>query len=198
MADAARKRMTLPEFLSWNPPGDTRYQLIAGHPVAMAPGKPQHGSIVANLAMLLGSALRQRRSGCTVHTEAGIVLPDRDDTWYVADLAVTCQRYDPRELHLPDPLVIVEVLSPSTWQYDSSRKLSDYRRIPSVQEILLIDSESVHCEVHRRLDQTRWLSDILTEREERLVLESCGFDEPLAEIYAGVVLADEEPGSEGQ
>lgn len=196
MAEPAPKRMTVAEFLRWDAPGDARYELIGGCPVAMAPGKRSHGAIVANMAMLVGNALRARRPGCTVHTEAGIVLPNRNDTWYVADLAVTCRRHSPGETHIPDPVLIVEVLSASTWRHDSIGKLPHYRLFPSVQEIVLIDSERLACIVHCRFERTRWLTDILTAPEQPLVLESCGFDQPLAEVYAGVVLADEERGSE--
>lgn len=66
-------------------------------------------------------------------------------------------------------------------------KLPDYRAIPSVREIVLIDQQQLYCEAHRRLDNGRWLVDLLRRPEARLQLESIGFDQPLSAIYDHVV-----------
>ncbi len=87
MATAAPKRMTLAEFLEWDDGTDTRYELVRGHVVAMAPARARHGRIVGNLARHLGNHLKPP---CGVYTEAGIVPAERDDSYYKADLAVSC------------------------------------------------------------------------------------------------------------
>src|SRR6516164_6855902 len=89
MSEAAVKQMTLAEFLRWEDATDPRYELLAGQPVAMAPPAPAHGFLAARLCARIEAALRSR-SPCMVQIEAGITRPDRDDTCYIADLAVTC------------------------------------------------------------------------------------------------------------
>ncbi len=145
MAEPAFKRMSVNEFIRWEDGTDTRYELVEGIPVAMAPPMPGHGMLAVALGGELRSALRPRRP-CIVQAEAGIARPERDDTCYIADLAVTCDPPRPGDRLIRDPILVVEILSPSTSVFDRQSKVPDYRRIPSVQEILLINSESVFAE----------------------------------------------------
>jgi Uma2 family endonuclease len=142
MSEAAVKRMTLAEFLRWEGGTDTRYELLAGLPVAMAPTAIAHGILALRLGARIDAALRSR-SPCFGQSEAGIARPDRNDTCYIADLAVSCTPPERGQQLLQDPVLIVEVLSPGTAMYDRQTKVADYRRIPSVEEILLIDSASI-------------------------------------------------------
>ena len=87
MAEAARRRWTLEEFLAFDDGTDRRYELFDGEIVAMAPTSDVHGALVARLAVRIGAGLRPP---CEVVIEAGIVPPERADSWYEADLAVTC------------------------------------------------------------------------------------------------------------
>ena len=138
MAEAALKGMTVDEFLHWEDGTDTRYELVGGFVVAMARPMPAHGRLAVRLGGAIDAALRSRPP-CAVQSEAGIVRPDRDDTCYVADLAVTCEPLRTEDRLIREPVLIVEVVSPSTAVFDRQTKVADYRRIPSVQEILLID-----------------------------------------------------------
>ena len=117
MAEPAIKRMTLDEFLHWDDGTDTRYELIDGLPVAMAPPARAHAILCARLGGRIDAALRSRRP-CTAQTEAGIARPDRDDSCYIADVAVTCRALQRGEQLIQDPILIVEILSPSTERHD--------------------------------------------------------------------------------
>src|SRR5712691_1193906 len=90
MSELAVKPMTVAEFLRWEDGTDTRYELLAGVPVAMAPPAVAHGILAARLCAGIEAALQSRRSYMP-NLKAGIARPDRDDTCYVADLAVTCK-----------------------------------------------------------------------------------------------------------
>jgi Uma2 family endonuclease len=138
MTDAASKPMTVAEFLTWNDGTDTRYGLVCGRVVAMAPVSPDHSinHRVANLGALESGLNRP----CYVGIEAGMVRPDRDDTFYEADIVVSCTPLAPGMAVILDPVAVVEVLSPSTIEHDRGRKAYDYRRIESVQEIVLVPS----------------------------------------------------------
>lgn len=143
MAEAAERLMSVEEFLAWDDGTDRRYELVDGVPMAMAPPASEHRTIVANATGELRARLRHRPP-CRPENEAGIRISDR--TRWQADIAVTCGE---RTHDVDAPLLIVEVLSPSTRARDLDRKLGSYKTLESVQEIWLVDSE-------RRWTQVWW------------------------------------------
>jgi Uma2 family endonuclease len=123
MASKVPQTVTLAEFLEWDDGTDRRYQLVDGVPVMMAPTLEAHGELALNI----GAEIRSRlQSPCRVIAEAGVTVPARRDTFYVADLAITCAPREPGRRMLAEPVVIVEVLSPSTGPVDR------WRRSPTV------------------------------------------------------------------
>ncbi|HYZ41558.1 MAG TPA: Uma2 family endonuclease [Stellaceae bacterium] len=184
MADPAIKRMSLDEFLWWEDGTDTRYELIDGFPVAMAPPARAHGILCARLGGALDAALRPRRP-CTVQIEAGIARRDREDNCYIADLAVTCQPYQRGEQLVQDPILIIEILSPGTERHDRRIKVPAYREMDSVREILLIDSESIYAEIFRQRDGS-WFSEVIRGPSAELYLSSIELRLPMAELYEGI------------
>ena len=189
MSEAAVKRMTLAEFLRWEDGTDTRYELLGGCPVAMAPPAIAHGILALRLGARIDAALRSR-SPCFGQSEAGIARPDRNDACYIADLAVICTPPERGQRLLQDPLLIVEILSPGTALHDRQTKVSDYRRIPSVQEILLIDSTSIFAEVLRR-EGDRWITEIVRGPQATLSLAAIGLTAAMSEFYEGIDLPDQ-------
>jgi len=184
MSELAIRRMTLAQFLRWEDGTDTRYELIGGLPMAMAPPARPHGVLCVRLGAAIDGALRSRRP-CMAQVEAGIVRPDRDDTYYVADLAVTCSPYRRGEQFVNDPILIVEILSPGTERHDHRTKLPAYRDIDSVNEILLIDSESIYAEILRR-EGDRWITELPQRRNATLSLSSVDLRIAMAELYEGI------------
>jgi len=183
MAEPAEKRMSLAAFLDWDDGTDTRYELIDGRPSAMAPPIEAHGTVVANLA----AAIRPRlKSPCRVVVEAGIIPVDRADTWYQTDLVVTCAPAERGARAIAQPRLIVEVLSPSTAAHDRGVKLADYRRIASVEQILLVASEDRHAEVWLRAEDGWKVQDLIGDAAIPLALD--GQPLPLAAVYDGVAL----------
>ncbi len=178
MTDAATKPMTVAEFLTWDDGTDTRHELIDGRPVAMAPVAPAHSVIVANLSHELKARLRSPRY---VGSEAGVERPDRDDTFYEADIVVSCTPIGRGWAAIPDPVVVVEVLSPSTVEHDRGRKACDYSQIESVQAIVLVSSEQRHVVIWRRRG-SKWEVEHLIG-DAALELEPVGVTIPFAAIY---------------
>lgn len=191
MAEAAVRGLTVDEFLRWEDGTDTRYQLISGFPLAMAPPAPAHGRLAARLSGRIDAALAGR-SPCFVQSEAGIVRPDRNDTCYVADLAVSCTELRADDRLIRDPILIVEVLSPSTAAFDRQTKVADYRQIASVQEILLIDSGSVFAEMLRR-EGDRWITEIVRGPAAILSFGTVPLRIAMADLYEGVPLPEPLP-----
>ncbi|MGE0258690.1 MAG: Uma2 family endonuclease [Alphaproteobacteria bacterium] len=103
---------------------------------------------------------------------------------FETDITVTCEPGGYRGI-APEPLLIVEILSPSTERDDHFIKLPDYRAIPSLREILNVESERVAATVYRR-QPNGWDTIELDGSDSRLQLATVGLDIPLAAIYRGV------------
>jgi Uma2 family endonuclease len=176
--------MTLAEFLEWDDGTDRRYELLDGMPVMMAPTLEVHGE----LAVALGAEIRARlKPPCRVLSEAGIVIPERANTYYVADLAVTCAPREPGRRMVIEPVLIVEVLSPSTSQVDRWRKVADYRTLPSVREILVLFSDERRVEVQRRTPDGWRVEDLIGQAE--IPLSCCDTQAPLDAVYRDLLAA---------
>jgi Uma2 family endonuclease len=186
VAEPARRLWTLGEFLAFDDGTDTRYELFDGQIVAMAPASDVHGALVMRLGRQIGNALRP---GCEVIAEAGIVPPERADSYYEADLAVTCAGLTGQQFIL-DPVLIVEVLSPSTAATDRDRKLPDYRMIPSLQDILVVSSIEPRIEHFRRQPDGWKIHDLRGEGTVRLQALDITLD--LADLYAGALAPGQE------
>ena len=174
-------RMTLAEFLDWDDGTDARYELIDGRVLAMAPPSPRHSAIAGRLARLIGAGLRPP---CEVFIEAGIVTPDRPDSYLRADLAVSCRPLNQQERDVADPILIVEVESPGTVRHDRGVKIDRYRALPSVQEILLVATQERRVQLWRRQGERWSVEDVIGDA--RLGIESCALEIPLANLYAGL------------
>jgi Uma2 family endonuclease len=85
--------------------------------------------------------------------------------------------------------LIVEILSPSTEHFDRNTKVPDYRRIPSVPEILLLDSTTIFAEILRR-EGERWITDIVQGPDATLSLSSVPLAISMSELYAGLSLPE--------
>lgn len=188
MAEPAVRTMRVDEFLRWEDGTDTRYELVGGFVVAMAPPTPAHGRPALALGTEIRAALRAR-TPCFVQSDAGIARSDRDDTCYTADLAVSCEELAAQDRLIREPILIVEVLSPSTAAFDRQSKVADYRQIASVREILLIDSQSVFAEILRR-DGERWITEIVRGPAATLSLSSVPLSVAMAELYEGIPLPE--------
>jgi Uma2 family endonuclease len=186
MAEPAIRRMTLEEFLRWDDCTDTRYELIDGFPVAMAPPAEAHRILAVRLVSRIDAALASRRP-CNAQIEPGVVRPDRADSYFVPDIAVTCEPNEPGRQAMINPLLIVEILSPSTERSDRRLKMSVYQGLPSAREILLIDADSYHAEVYRR-ENDHWGIELVRGAEAVLHLASVDLRTSMSELYEGIAV----------
>jgi len=177
--------MTVGQFLDWPGDGsDTRWELIAGTPVAQAAPSRQHSEIQATLTGLLFTALRDRPP-CRPLTEAGMYKSRRHFNYRTADLLVTCR--PPTDVGPIEPSVVFEILSPSN-AADTLAKLPFYASFDSVQEIVVVDGTRPAVHVYRRGSGPDW-DDIPAEilgPGDRLHLHSIDVAIDLVEIYRNV------------
>ena len=190
MSETNSRKMTLTEFLRWDDGTETHYELVDG---ALRP-LPLKLESERVLAVRLGSSIEavlSKRRPCNAQFAAGIVPAGRVDTYFEADIAATCERHKLGQQAIENPFLIVEILSPSTERHDRRIKLTVYRQLDTVQEVLLIDSDGIYAELHRRAG-TQWITEILRGPDAVLSLTSAGMEVRLGELYDGIALAKPE------
>jgi Uma2 family endonuclease len=176
--------MTVDEFLRWSSDDDGRFELVDGEPRAMAPATPLHGVLQGRLARILGNHLEGLDNGCQMVIAPGVV-PKRfaKHNARVPDLAVTCSPLLPGHRTLANPVLLVEILSPGnpakTWT-----NVWAYTSIPSVREILILQTDRVAAELLRRARDGEWPDEPTKIAGEAVELESIGLTLVLAELYA--------------
>jgi Uma2 family endonuclease len=182
-------RMSVEEFLNWDSGDALNYELVDGEPRAMAPANRTHGILQGRLATLINNHLDRDQRPCSVVVEPGVVprlLSDHNVR--VPDLAVTCAPYETEEAVLVDPVLLIEILSPSN-QGQTWTNIWAYTTIPSVREILILRADRIAAELLRRSPQGEWPERPASITEGDVVLDSIGFRVELRELYRGTRLA---------
>lgn len=181
--------MTVEEFLNWDSGDALTYELVDGEPRAMALTNRTHGMLQNELGRQIANHLRAKGSPCDVVTAPG-VIPHlfSAHNMRVPDLGVTCTPYETEQAALPEPVLLVEILSPSN-QAKTWTNVWTYTSIPSVQEILVLRTDRIAAELLRRAPDGAWPERTIVTTDGELVLESIGFRVRLAELYARTRLA---------
>jgi Uma2 family endonuclease len=183
--------MTVAQFLDWPGDGSGRtFQLVDGEPRAMSPGSATHGTIQANLCRLIGNTVVTAGAGCRLVTEPGVVTRIRAHiNLRVPDLGVTRAPDAPGQQALPDPIALIEILSPGN-AADTWDNVWAYTTIPSVREIAVVHATRMLAEVLRRSADGHWPAEPeQVGADDALRLESIGVAFPLREAYAQTHLA---------
>ena len=144
-------RMTREEYRRWaerQPKG--RFELVDGEVVAMAPERIRHARLKGRMFALLDRAVRQASLPCEALPD-GVTVEVDEDTDYEPDAVVNCgEEADPDAIAAPNPVIVVEVLSPSTRNAAAGAKLADYFRLASVHHYLLVETHQHEIVHHRR------------------------------------------------
>lgn len=182
MGEIARA-MTVEEYLAIDVDPLVKYEYLNGFVVAMAGASPRHNLVIQNLARFLGNALES--GPCIVLGSDQRVHVSETGAYVYPDLSITCEHprfTDDRPRALLNPRLIVEVLSPSTRDHDRGDKLAHYRKIATVQDVLLVDANERAAELYRKIEPGRWMLSEHTDGS--IELESVGARLPFDDIYA--------------
>jgi Uma2 family endonuclease len=186
MSTAASTFLTPQEYLERERAADTKSEYYGGEMFAMAGASFAHVTIVANLLVELGSNLKQKP--CRVYPNDLRLAIGAAGLYTYPDVMVICGKPVFADAHLDtvtNPVLVIEVLSPSTEGYDRGRKFESYRAIPSLMEYLTVSQHSVHIEIHTRQADSTWL--LRDVRDSGPVkLQSIGIELQLSDIYEEV------------
>jgi Uma2 family endonuclease len=182
MTVLAESRMTVDEFLAWAQERPGRYELFRGEVFPMSPETIGHVKIKGAVYGALRAAMRESGCPCHVLSDGATVRID-SMTAYEPDALVYCGTERAfSDLEVPDPVILVEVLSPSTRQFDASIKLSGYFRLPSVAHYLIVDPAEPMIVHHSRKPGEDIVTRVVTEGTIRL--DPPGLQIALADIYS--------------
>ncbi len=182
-APARPVRCTRSEYAALERSSNVKHEFLDGVIFAMAGGSPEHAAISMNVGTALNLAVRGK--GCQVYSsDLRVRVLDTGLETY-PDVSVVCgtaERHPADDHAVTNPVVLVEVLSPSTDAYDRGEKLRHYKAIPSLREVVLVDHRERLVEVHRREEDGAW-----TRHEARaggaVRLVSLGCELAVDEVY---------------
>ena len=188
---AAPRRMSYEQYVAWEQTQDERHEFHDGEVLAMSGASHDHGCVAANCIGELHQRLKGRP--CRISDGATRVRQLQARRYVYPDLSIVCEQpqYDttnPRRLTLLNPLLVLEVLSPSTEAYDRGDKFQYYRQIPSLREYVLVAQDRANVEVFSLNDGGLWAIAAYVGLDAVAKLRSIEVDLPLAEVYANVPL----------
>ncbi|MBV9076009.1 MAG: Uma2 family endonuclease [Methylobacteriaceae bacterium] len=180
-ADAAAQPMTVDEFLAWADGRDGRYELESGQVVAMAPANLGHARTKAATFLGLSGGIAKSGLDCACYVDGPAVRVDVR-TSYVPDIVVQCGPQPPDAAsELDRPMIVVEVLSPSTAYRDLGVKLAGYFEVTSIAHYLIVDVERRRVIHHARGPDGTILTALPTGGDLRL--DPPGLTLPLAALF---------------
>ncbi len=192
MAQAARQFYTPAEYLAMEEVAEQKSEYFQGEIFALAGGSLNHNLIVGNLHAELKTALKGKP--CRVLMSDMRLHVRRNGLYTYPNVMVVCGKIEfveRRNDTITNPILIAEVLSPSTREYDRVKKFALYRQLDSLREYVLVDSEQVHVTLLRRAEEgAPWIIEMHDDLAVVLRLASVEAELPLRSIYDNVEFED--------
>ena len=179
--------LTPEEYLTWERKQPFKNEYYNGQIIAMSGASRGHNRITLDTATQLNNQLMD--SECEVFASEMRVRTNPEVSYFYPDVIVVCgePRFEDDTFDtLLNPILVIEVLSPSTAAFDRGEKFEHYKQIASLQEYLLISQDRVRVEHYRR-QGTQWTHTTLQELEDVLQFASIGCEVPLRAVYRRVV-----------
>ena len=182
MAALPKSIMTFEQFLAFTEGRNGKWELIDGAPVAMSPERVAHGDMKYRVARALDEVITRAKKPCRFVLDSAAVKIDANNS-YQPDAMVYCGEPVSRDaLFIPNPVIVVEVLSPSNALRDLRDKLAGYFKVESVAHYLIVDPDRRVAIHHKRgqgdVIETRVLSEGV------LRLDPPGLEIAVAELFA--------------
>ena len=183
---AAQTIFTPEEYLVSERKATLKSEYINGEILAMSGASNAHNLITLDIGTELNIQLRERE--CLVYTNDMRIRTSPMGSYFYPDVVVVCsepQFEDNVFDTLLNPILVIEVLSPSTEVYDKGEKFRHYQELASLQEYILVSQDRIRVEYYR-LAKTQWVQTELHAIEDVLNLASIGCELPLQDIYRRV------------
>lgn len=183
------KKYTIEEYLQMEEASQERHEYYQGKIFAMSRPKVPHGIIAGNTFLALGNKIKGKQ--CRPFNGEQRIHIEKNTLFTYPDIFVVCGEIETRnndDWNIINPILILEILSPSTRDYDRGQKFKLYRDIASLKEYVLIDSESINVEVFFLNENSNWELREYKSSEDIFALKSVQVKLELKEIYEGTKL----------
>lgn len=186
MAELAEKLMSVPDYLALEERSDQKHEYLGGVVYGMAGASIRHNDIATSvLGQLFGQLQGQSCRPMNSDVKVRIRYPDHE-RFYYPDAGVVCQSNPPTESFQDFPVVLVEVLSPSTRRADEMEKREAYFTIPTLESYLLVDSERMAVTLYTRTERGFERQDFSSPEDELVLGGALKLKVTLAELYERV------------
>ena len=183
-------RFDAPAYLAWEAGQADKHEYVDGEVFAMAGASDAHVTIAGNLYMALRRHLRG--GPCSVFISDMKLQVAEDNAFFYPDVFVTCADTDRAQSHYKSaPTLVAEVLSPSTSAYDRGAKFAAYRKLPSLREYALVDTERLSIDLFRRDETGHWVL-YPSEGGDAVEFASVGLSVPVDRVYEDVNMEEKE------
>lgn len=186
-------QMTEAEYLAWSLTSEEKAEYVNGRLWAMSGGTFRHQAIATNVTVSLQVALRGKGGRCRALNSDQRVWIDETEGYLYPDVTVVCGPFEPapQDRHsLVNPVMVVEVLSPSTRDHDLGAKWAHYRKIPSLQHYVLVDPPT-RAVLHYARNAAGWQFSEHTEGS--VGLAALGVELALDDVFADLENIPEDP-----
>jgi Uma2 family endonuclease len=178
-----KTKLSVEDYLESEKISPVKREYVEGEVYAMAGASDKHNLIAGDLYAFLVNHLRS--SNCQPFFGA-IKVRVTKNVYYYPDVLVSCEE-NPENPHFRNqPILIIEVTSPSTKHIDRREKLLFYQQMPSVLEYVVVDQHKMNVEVHRRQPNGGWITYYFNEPSDVVEFQSVGLTLPVTEIYRRV------------
>jgi len=182
--------LSVDDYLAGELVSAVRHEYLGGAVHAMSGGSNQHGEIAANAVVALGAGLRGKPCRVlTGDTKVRIDLPNQT-RFYYPDAFVVCDRSAKHLLFQDHPVIVVEVLSPSTRRLDLTEKRDAYLTVPSLRVLLLVETDAPHVWANRRQPDGTFATEIHSGLDSIIPLPEVDTALPLADLYDRITFED--------
>jgi len=172
------------EYLAMERASKEKHEYFDGYVVAMSGASLEHNTIAGNLFTEIGYFLKGKE--CRLYpSDLRVSTPNRD-TYIYPDASIVCgmpEMEDDKFDTLKNPVVVFEILSPSTQKNDIGYKFLWYQQIPNLKEYIMIDSRKIFVQAVRKEQNGAWRFDDITNRDSYLHTQSINFKISITEIY---------------
>lgn len=181
-----KHRMTVDQYFVWAERRPGRFELVNGAVYEMPPETAGHAKTKAAVYVALMTAIRRHGVSCHVLPDGMTVRID-ETTAHEPDAIVYCgEELDPAAVEVPSPVIVAEVLSPSTRHVDLSAKLAGYLRVPSIVHYLIVDPAQPLIIHYARQAGDAFLTRVV--RAGAIALDPPGIKISIADVYGALAV----------
>lgn len=190
MAASPQTKLSAAEYLAFDRAADSRHEYVDGQIFAMSGGTSNHAFLIFNTAHQIKLQLGGRNCSLSVGTLRLQAAPG--ESYFYPDVMVLCpqpRHVDDRKDTVDNPILIVEVLSNSTERWDRVGKFTQYRRLASLKEYVLVTQDEMLIEWYTLRDNGEWVYREAHGPDAHCHLDSLDLSISLAAVYAGIDVA---------